>query len=135
MNETVQLLQDVVRDARTGRDAVERLLERVGSDEMRTELNAERDEYQRHLISGQRALAEAGVGAEPPKAQDEGWTALSGRAGERSNADIAQIVIRGATLGVIEMTRAMNTYADADADARRIASSLIVSTGLSSIHR
>ena len=45
----------------------------------------------------------------------------------RATADIAQIVIRGATLGGIEMTRAMDACADADADARRIASSFIVS--------
>ena len=125
MNETIQLLQDVARSARSGKDAVERLLARADSDEMRTELSTEREEYRRHMAVSEQALAEAG--SAPSAGESGGWAALSEKARERSNADIAQIVIRGATLGVIEMTRAMDACADADADARRIASSFIVS--------
>ena len=45
MNETVQILQDLVRNARTGKDSVEALMRRTGSPEMRGELNAEREQY------------------------------------------------------------------------------------------
>ena len=45
---------------------------------------------------------------------------------DRSDAHIAEIVIQGATMGVIEMTKALNNYGDADPRARGIASDFVV---------
>ena len=42
MNETVQLLQDVVRNARTGQDAVEQLIKKTGEGRMKEERQRER---------------------------------------------------------------------------------------------
>ena len=44
MNETVQLLQDVVRNARTGQDAVEHLMQKTEEGRMREELIREKEE-------------------------------------------------------------------------------------------
>ena len=44
MNETVQLLQDVVRNARTGEAAIDHLLEKTECDTMRRELITEKAE-------------------------------------------------------------------------------------------
>ena len=61
MNETIQLLQDVVRNARTGRDAVEQLLNKVEGSEMREELNKEKAEYLQTQKAGEKALADPGA--------------------------------------------------------------------------
>ena len=45
---------------------------------------------------------------------------------DRSDAHIAEIVIQGATMGVIEMTKALNSYDGADAGARDLASRFVV---------
>ena len=45
MNETIQLLQDVARNARTGEEAIGQLMEKVESAEMRDELDREREQY------------------------------------------------------------------------------------------
>ena len=127
MDETVQLLQDVVRNARTGRDAVEQLMAKTDG-AMKEELQRERELYVNTQRTGEQALLDAGGRAEPtgPMARAGMWMGLQMETlADRSDAHIAEIVIQGATMGVIEMTKALNTYADADAGARGIATRFV----------
>ena len=129
MNETIQLLQDVVRNARTGRDAVEQLLNKAEGGPMRQELNKEKAAYLQTQREGERALAEAGGKAEPAGAMARAgmWMGLEMETlADRSDAHIAEIVIQGATMGVIEMTKALNTYDAAEPGARGLASQFVV---------
>ena len=45
---------------------------------------------------------------------------------DRSDAHIAEIMIQGATMGAIEMTKSLNAYDGADPSARGIASRFLV---------
>ncbi len=124
MDETVQLLQDVVRNARTGRDAVEQLMKKAESGPMRDELARERDDYAAAQREGERALVDAGGRTEPtgPMARAGMWMGLEMETlTDRSSAHIAELAIQGANMGVVEMTKALNTYAGAEAGARDIA--------------
>lgn len=129
MNETIRLLRDVARNARTGEAAIDQLMEKAESAEMRGELDRERDQYRAAARDAESALAAAGSQAEP--------VGLAQRAGmwagtqlntltDRSNAHIAEMVIQGATMGIIEMTKARNTCPDADDAAAGLASRFIV---------
>lgn len=129
MNETVQLLQDVVRNARTGQDAVEHLMLKTEAGSMRDELIREKEDYAVTRRESERALLNAGGRAEPvgPLAKAGMWAGLEMETlADRSNAHIAEIVIQGATMGVIEMTKALNSYDGADAAARDLASRFVV---------
>ena len=129
MNETVQLLQDVVRNARTGQDAVEHLMQKTDEGGMRDELIREKEDYAVTRRESERALVNAGGRAEPvgPLAKAGMWAGLEMETlTDRSNAHIAEIVIQGATMGVIEMTKALNSYDGADANARDLASRFVV---------
>ena len=129
MNETVRLLQDVVRNARTGLDAVEQLMRRSQGGDMRGELAREREGYMAVKRDGERALDDAGARPEPagPMAKAGMWLGLEAETlTDRSDAHIAEIVIQGATMGVIEMTKALNAYGGADPRARGIASQFVV---------
>jgi hypothetical protein len=124
----VQLLQDVVRNARTGQDAVEHLMEKVAEDRMRDELIREKEDYAVTRRQSEQALANAGGRAEPvgPLAKAGMWAGLEMETlADRSNAHIAEIVIQGATMGVIEMTKALNSYEGADAGSRDLASRFV----------
>ena len=128
MNETVQLLQDVVRNARTGQDAVEHLMQKTEAGAMRDELIREKEDYAVTRHQSEQALINAGGKAEPvgPLAKAGMWAGLEMETlADRSNAHIAEIVIQGATMGVIEMTKALNQYDGADADARDLASRFV----------
>ena len=129
MNETIQLLQDVVRNARTGQDAVEHLMQKAEAGRMRDELIREKEDYAVTRRESERALVNAGGRAEPVGALGKAgmWAGLEMQTmADRSNAHIAEIVIQGATMGVIEMTKALNTYDAADPGARSLASQFVV---------
>ena len=129
MDQTVQLLQDVVRNARTGQDAVEQLMKKAEHGDMREELNREREAYQMTRQEGERALKDAGGSAEPagPMAKAGMWMGLEMETlNDRSDGHIAEIVIQGATMGVIEMTKSLNTYDAAGPHARGLASKFVV---------
>ena len=129
MNDTIQLLQDVVRNARTGRDAVEQLMNKAEGGGMREELGKEKEAYLQTQREGERALADAGGRAEPAGLMSRAgmWAGLEMETlTDRSDAHIAEIVIQGATMGVIEMTKALNTYDAAEPGARGIASRFVV---------
>jgi hypothetical protein len=129
MNETVQLLQDVVRNARTGQDAVEHLMQKTQEGRMRQELIREKEDYAVTRRDSEQALVNAGGRAEPvgPLAKAGMWAGLEMETlADRSDAHIAEIVIQGATMGVIEMTKALNSYDGADAGARDLASRFVV---------
>ena len=128
MNETVQLLQDVVRNARTGQDAVEHLMQKIEAGAMRDELIREKADYAVTRRESEQALVNAGGRAEPvgPLAKAGMWAGLEMETlADRSDAHIAEIVIQGATMGVIEMTKALNSYGGAHADARDLASRFV----------
>ena len=128
MNDTVQILQDLVRNTRTGRDAAEELMQRSDSPGRRRELNGEREGYLALQREAEKALRSANGEPEP--------TGMMARAGmklgleintlvDRSDDHIAEMVIQGATMGVIEMTKARNELSDAGAEAQGIASDFV----------
>ena len=130
MNQTIQLLRDVVRNARTGRDAVEQLMKKTAEGGMKDELMRERRDYDDARQAGEQALRGAGGEEAPenPLSKVGMWAGLEMETlADRSDAHIAEIVIQGATMGVIEMTKALNTYDGADPGARNLASRFVVS--------
>ena len=129
MNETIQLLKDVARNARTGEEAINDLMQKAESPEMRGELDMERRQYQSTAREAETALAAAGGQPEPVGAMQKAgmWVGTQmNTLTDRSNAHIAEMVIQGATMGIIEMTKARNTCPDADPGAASLASRFIV---------
>ena len=129
MNETIQLLQDVARNARTGEEAIGQLMEKVASAEMRDELDREREQYRAAARDAENALAAAGGHSESVGMMQKAgmWVGTQmNTLTDRSNAHIAEMVIQGATMGIIEMTKARNTCPDADDRAAGLASRFIV---------
>jgi len=123
-----ELLQDVVRNARTGEDAVAQLMKKAEDATMRSELRKEQQEYAATRRESEQALLDAGGRAEPvgPMAKAGMWMGIEMETlADRSDAHIAEIVIQGATMGVIEMTKALNSYGGAHADARDLASRFV----------
>ena len=128
MNETVQLLQDVVRNARTGLDAVSQLEKRAEGERMRAELRAEARRYEAMARDGAAALREAGGEPEPSGAMARAgmWMGIEMETlTDRSDAHIAEVVVQGANMGVIEMTKSLNSYGGADSRARDMANGFV----------
>ena len=129
MNETIQLLKDVAKNARTGEEALNDLIQKAESPEMRGELDMERRQYQSAAREAESALAAAGEQSEPVGMMQKAgmWAGTQmNTLTDRSDAHIAEMVIQGATMGIIEMTKSRNTCPDADPSAASLASRFIV---------
>lgn len=129
MNETIQLLKDVAKNARTGEEALNDLIQKAESPEMRGELDMERRQYQSAAREAESALAAAGEQSEPVGMMQKAgmWAGTQmNTLTDRSDAHIAEMVIQGATMGIIEMTKSRNTCPDADPGAASLASRFIV---------
>lgn len=128
MNQTIQLLQDIVRNARTGESGVSQLMEKTDDQRMRKELNREKTDYQSMAECAEQALKAMGGEIEPlgKMAQMGMWigTQLSTMT-NKTNAHIAEIIIQGANMGVIELTKSRSAYAEADKKAQDIAAEFI----------
>ena len=129
MNDTVQLLKDVVRSARTGETSVQHLLDKAEGESMRGELERERQSYRETARQAEQALTNLGEQPEPVgmMAKAGMWIGTEmNTLTDRSDAHIAEMVIQGATMGIIELTRTRGACPDADPSAAGLASRFIV---------
>lgn len=128
MNQTQKLLQAIVENGRMGQDACEQLLTRTEDVELRRELMLEKQQYAEAVRDAETRLYDLGTRPHPkgPAARASMWMGMQmNTMMDKSKAHIAEIVIQGATMGVVELTRARNSFSEADANAQGIASNLI----------
>lgn len=128
MNQTEKLLQSLVENARMGEDACDQLLSRAEDMQMRQELMLEKQQYAEIARDAEQRLCDMGVKPRPKgmAARMGMWMGMQmNTAMDKSASHIADIVIQGATMGIVEMTKARNSNQDADAEAQGIASNFI----------
>ena len=128
MNQTQRLLQAVVENGRMGEDACDQLLRRARDNAIRQELMLEKQHYAEAVRDAEQRLYSMGVQPRPkgPAARMGIWMGMQiNTAVDRSASHIADMLIQGSTMGVIELTKARNSCADANADAQGVASNLI----------
>lgn len=128
MNQTQKLLQSIVENARTGMDACDQLLTRTDDAEMRNELMNEKTQYETFARDAEQSLFATGEHphAKGPLSRAGMWMGIQmNTLTDATSSHIADIVIQGATMGVIGMTRDRNQLPDADEHAHDIASNFI----------
>ena len=128
MDQTQKLLQTIVENGRMGEDACDQLLTRTEDSNLRQELMMEKEYYASAARDAESRLYELGVRPEPkgPMARMGLWMGMQlNTAVDQTSSHIADIVIQGLTMGIIALTKARNSYTDADAEAQGIASNLI----------
>ena len=129
MNQTEKLLQNIVENARMGEDACDQLLSKAEDEAIRQELMTERQHYAAASQAAEKKLTQMGVYPQPkgPMARMGMWMGMQfNTMTDRSAAHIADITLQGANMGIVELTKALNSLPDADAEAQGIANGLIV---------
>lgn len=128
MNQTEKLLKCVAENAATGRDATEQLLKKCEDAKMRDELNYQKNQYEQVERQASDGLEKMGE-----KPDEKGFMAKAGMwAGvqmntmtDKSSAHIADIMIQGATMGIIETTKVQNECPEADSESHGAASAFV----------
>ena len=129
MNQTRRLLEAITENARTGEDACEQLLRKVEDVEMQRELVLEKKNYLAAAEDAERRLEEMGV----PVKHKGAMARMGMRMGmqmntmmDKTSTHIAEMLIEGATMGIVEMNKARNSLPEADAQAQGIASNFVI---------
>lgn len=128
MDQNHMLLQAIVENGRMGADACEQLLKKAEEKKIREELMLERQQYEESVRDAEKRLYELGFKSHPkgPMARMGMWMGMEmNTMMDHSPAHIADMLIQGATMGIVDMTKARNSYPDADAHCQGIASNLI----------
>ena len=128
MDQTRKLLQMVVENGRMGEYACDQLIARTDDTELRRELMLEKRHYADAAQDAEQRLNDLGARPQPkgPAARAGMWMGMQlNTMMDKSAAHIAEMVIQGATMGVLELTKARNSFPEADAQAQGFAAGLI----------
>ena len=128
MDQTNKLLSCVAKNALTGEEATSQLMKRTEDSEMRRELEYQQEQYRAVHRQAEHMLGnDNGVDDSPGMMAKMGMWAgvMMNTMTDKSNAHIADIMIQGATMGVVDTIRARNECVDATAEAQGVASSFI----------
>ena len=128
MNQTQSLLNGIVENARMGADACAQLLKKTEEIELRRELQQQQSVYEGAIRDAEERLYANGFKPVPtPVADRMGvWMGTQMKTlTDRSPSHIAEMTIQGASMGIIDLTKARNSYPDADSQAQGIAAALI----------
>ena len=128
MNQSIELLRDVVKTARDGDEGIRLVMEKTRDTAFREALFDEQAQYQAIERDAGRRLVGMGSQAEPES--------LMARAGmkmgvemqtltDTSTAHLANLLIQGSTMGVTELTRSRNEHTEADAESAALCDRLI----------
>lgn len=127
MDQTKRLLQSIVENARMGADACDQVLKKCEDMELRRELMREAQFYESAATDAEMKLSSMGGKPHPkgPMARMGLWMGMQmNTLVDTTTPHLADLVTQGASMGIVEMTKARNSNPGADAEAQGIAASL-----------
>ena len=128
MNQSIELLRDVVRTARDGDEGIRLMMEKTKDTAFREALFDEQAQYQTIERDAGRRLVGMGSQAEPESlmARAGMWMGMRMKTfTDTSTAHLANLLIQGNTMGITELTRSRNEHGEADAESAALCDRLI----------
>lgn len=127
-NRTINLLNEVYKSTKIAADAINVLLSKTQSAEFKNVLKQQYNKYQN--IANAAANELYGYRLLPPEndfiTKAGMWSAVSlATITNQTSGHMAEILINGSTLGIIEITRLVNSNVNVSPSARNIADQLI----------
>ncbi len=124
MDTNTQLLLEISRSARMGKEAAQMLSDKVRSQDMRSEILQRKSEYENLEQAADDMLSDAGTQPEQTSAMGKAglWMGLTmNTLTNQSDSHIAEIMMQGSGMGVIEMTKSLKRFPDAQQGAKDLA--------------
>ncbi|MBQ5995575.1 MAG: hypothetical protein IJL63_06945 [Clostridia bacterium] len=127
-NRNVTFLEKVYDNAAMGEEAINMLSEKVEDEKMMNELKWQTEQYTTFSHDAHMALTE--LGAEPKNPSTVSklglWSGIQlNTLMSKSNDKLAEIMIQGSTMGIIDMARVLREYEDVPEAYLEIARRLI----------
>lgn len=127
--QNMDLLEEVYKAGSMGKQAAELLLPKVQDPRMRTQLQRQRDNYEGMAGKARQMLGNAGHGAGKgtspmQKAMLWGNVQMSTLT-DSSTSHIAQMLVQGCSMGIVDVRKRLNELPQADSDARKLAEEFV----------
>ena len=131
MNEDVryeEFLNKIYEKAHMASEAIDMLLPKVENEDLSNELNEEKAEYGKFCDGCIKLLEESGKKPKPqnPLSKLGLWSGIQlNTLTDRSDDKIAEIMIQGNDMGVVDITRLLNEYDNLEEKYKNLAESLV----------
>ena len=127
-HENTNLLNEVSKATKMGMEAIQILLPKIKNQDLKKDLNEQSAEYQKLHAKANDAMAEYGVTPGKEKMMDQTmlWGSIQmNTLLDSSEQHIAEIMINGTTMGIIDMTKKLNELEQPDKKEKEIAEEFI----------
>ena len=128
MDGNVELLNYIHQNAEMGEDTIEQLLGIARNDEFKNMLRSQLDEYKMIDDMANDKLKELGKSPKDIGAITKARTYMAINLKTMTNkspSNISQMMIQGSTMGIIDITKKMKEYSDADKEVMDLAQRLL----------
>lgn len=118
-NETA-LLQEIYKGAVMGTQSIRLLLPKVDNPRFRSDLQTQNQQYEQTAAQAERQLKELGQCPKEPEGYQKGmlWAGLQGKTlCNQETSYLAELMIQGSNMGIISLTKVLNSYTPADPQA------------------
>ena len=125
---SAEFLNKVLENAVMGAEALKMLFEKVEDEKMMSELKRQYEEYGKHTKAVIEALDSEGLEPDKQGALSKLglWSGIQlNTLTSRSNDKLAEIMIQGSIMGVIDLTRMLKEYSEIPDGYRKTAEDLI----------
>lgn len=122
-NINLTILNEINKAAKTGMDSISYLLKKVGDEEMRENLTFQYSEYGKVVDKVNTEFEKYGEipDEQPFTTKMMGWTGTQlNTISDKSNSHIAEIMIQGGDMGIIECQKLLNHNTKADETVKSI---------------
>lgn len=123
------LLKFIYKNAEMGRNTLQQVIESVNDNDLQYELKREYEQYKAlHNVARDRLenLNERPVGVPAVKKFMTSMAVKMNLAGDKTGSHIAEMVIQGSTMGMIDIIRQMKNYPTITEETRALAQKLLI---------
>lgn len=127
-NQNTQLLKEIYEASAMGMEATKLVLPKVTDESLRGDIERQAQKYKGLAVKTEKMLAKQGEtpDAEPAMKKAMLWGSVQmNTLVDSSPTHIAEMMISGTTMGIIDMTKKLNQLDEADAGAKKLAEEYI----------
>lgn len=123
-NQNENLLEEIYHATKMGLEATQVILPKVKDDDLKDDVRMQRDCYEDFADKSEKMLKKSGKMPEEKSAMKKAtlWGAIQlNTLADTTTEHIAEIMINGTTMGIVDMTKKLNDLDDSDAGAKKLA--------------
>lgn len=127
-NTDINILNEIHKGAKMGMDSISYVYEKIGDVNLKDNLSFQYNQYSDILESVNNVYQKYGEIPNDENLKDKvmSWTGIQiNTLTNKSNSHIADMLIQGTTMGIIEGRKLLNQYPDASSDIKNILNSFV----------